>query len=381
MRDEGGEDAALAALEDDLAGALAAAREGRVRRRARGRRRGQEFAEHRAALDQRAGRGAKPFRQRLVDEEETARGIDRVEAHRRAVEEIRELPLLVADHLLHLVARGDVLEAPQHEAGPAGQPMRQDAEPGLPGAALGKRDAAAGRAALARVEREAREILGRRVARRDGARDRLERPRRAAEKAAKGGVGIGRGAVRPDDEVGLGRGLERLAQEREAADEARVHEARDDGGAAASEGKPDEQQRRRLRRLALEHFGEEKRAERQSRKREKEGGRAQALDPSGERCRGARRGVRRADRWRGRGRRQSTFPCNRHVHSSNLSHRRRGRPDFALEPEHVADDFRHCLVMFGRNFAVDLDTRVERARERRDFQRSVRRSPRRLRES
>src|SRR6185437_1932033 len=110
-----------------------AAFEGRMRGTARRRVAGEEVPEPRAAVDELARRGAKPVGERLVDEEEPPLAIDRIEAHRRVIEEIGELHLLVADHLLHLVARGDVLEGPEAVAGAAGQKMRRKVEPGGPG--------------------------------------------------------------------------------------------------------------------------------------------------------------------------------------------------------------------------------------------------------
>jgi hypothetical protein len=93
------------------------------------RRRREKIVQPDIAADQ-LGRGrAEPARQRRVDEQEAPVAIDRVEADRRLVEEIDEAVALVADHPLHLVARGDVLDMPEAVAGPAGDRVDRDVEP------------------------------------------------------------------------------------------------------------------------------------------------------------------------------------------------------------------------------------------------------------
>src|SRR6185312_12179908 len=122
---------------------------------------GEEVLEARAALDQLAGRGAEPVGQRLVDEKEAAVAVDRVETRGCVVEEVGELHLLVADHLLHLVARGDVLEAPQAVAGPPGEQMRREAEPGGAAGAVAQRQATGGAAAARGILSQAQELARR----------------------------------------------------------------------------------------------------------------------------------------------------------------------------------------------------------------------------
>src|SRR6185437_16640422 len=141
LADRGIDDAALPPLEDELAAVRAAERgiEGGVRRRARRRLAIEEILQPGAAMDDLIGSAAEPLRQRLVDEEEAAGAVDRIEADRRVVEEVDELVLLVADDLLHLVPGGDVLQAPEAVAGAAGERMNRNVEPAADVARLADR--------------------------------------------------------------------------------------------------------------------------------------------------------------------------------------------------------------------------------------------------
>ena len=123
LADRGVDGAAVAAFQHDLAAlpALAAAAE-RVGR-------AQVLAPAAAAARKSCSRASLPTISAGVPPSQSARvwltnrkrpgAIDRIEADRRVVEEIDELVALVADHRLHLVARGDVLEVPEAVAGPA----------------------------------------------------------------------------------------------------------------------------------------------------------------------------------------------------------------------------------------------------------------------
>src|SRR5215471_9230898 len=111
----GMDDAAVAAPQHHLAAwSIPGAAAERVGwQRARSRRRGEELGEPDITADQLGRRRAEPARQRRVDEQKSAVPIDRIEADRRLVEEVDEAVLFLADHPLHLVARGDVLDMPK----------------------------------------------------------------------------------------------------------------------------------------------------------------------------------------------------------------------------------------------------------------------------
>ena len=87
------------------------------------------------AADHFRRRAAEPSCEGLVDEQEAPARIDRVKADRRVVEKIDELVALVADHRLHFLAGGDVLEIPEAIARPSGDRVDRDVEPPGGGAA------------------------------------------------------------------------------------------------------------------------------------------------------------------------------------------------------------------------------------------------------
>src|SRR5207302_1960114 len=123
--------APVAGLQDDLAAlaALAAAAERVGGRGLRGWRLGEEIMQPRLPADDLLRGATEPFRQRVVDELKTPGAVDRIKADRRVVDEIDKLVALVADHRLHLMARGDVLEDPEAVARPAGDRVDRDVEP------------------------------------------------------------------------------------------------------------------------------------------------------------------------------------------------------------------------------------------------------------
>ena len=203
-----------------------------MRRRARRRGFAQEIAELHAALDQLAGRDAEPLAQRLVDEQESSRAVDRIEADRRVIEEIGELGALVADLLLHRVALGHVLEAPQAHAGAGRDPMRRDAEPGDRPRRMRDRHSATGAALALKIAAQRREVRAA-FASGESPRQGIERrPGQPGKAALEGGVDVGGLAAVAGDEMRVGRGLERLAEKVEPPDHGAVNLAPDHGGDA-----------------------------------------------------------------------------------------------------------------------------------------------------
>src|SRR5262249_34832979 len=115
LADPGVNGAPVAALQHDFTAlsALAAAGE-RIGRWGPSRRRCREkIMKPRVAADELGRRRAEPGGKRAIDKEKPARAIDRIAADWRVFEKIDELVALVADHRLHLVARGDVLQVPK----------------------------------------------------------------------------------------------------------------------------------------------------------------------------------------------------------------------------------------------------------------------------
>ena len=186
-----------------------AALEGRMRRAAPTARRSARKSVSRAPLSTSSPADAPSHcGERLVDEEEAPVAIDRVEADRRVVEEIGELHLLVADHLLHLVARGDVLEAPEARSR-AARPGRctERLNQAIASAPDAQRQAAGGAAVLRRASCRSRKNSPTRPRprRSAGAAGVERRAGELGEEAAEGGVGIGDLAVRRDDQMRVGR--------------------------------------------------------------------------------------------------------------------------------------------------------------------------------
>ncbi len=75
------------------------------------------------------GCATEPLGQGVIDEEKAAGAVDRIKADRCVVDEVDELVALVADHRLHLVAGGDVLQVPEAVARPAGDRVDRNVEP------------------------------------------------------------------------------------------------------------------------------------------------------------------------------------------------------------------------------------------------------------
>ena len=82
-------------------------------------------------------RGVEPLRQGGVGEHEAALLIDRIEAHRRVLQQVDEAGLLALHDLLHLAPGGDVLGQPHHQAGGGLDRLRAHVEPHRLGVARG----------------------------------------------------------------------------------------------------------------------------------------------------------------------------------------------------------------------------------------------------
>ncbi len=126
------------------------------------------------AADDLGGGAAKPPGQGLVDEQKPAGAVHRIKADRRVIEEFDELVALVADHRLHLVARGDVLDVPEAVAGAPGDRVDRDVEPAGDAAA---RISATASAAIARAPAAARCAAARNRRLTSGAGERCRDPR------------------------------------------------------------------------------------------------------------------------------------------------------------------------------------------------------------
>src|SRR5579883_2480622 len=135
----------------------------------------EEVLEPRTAIDEIARRHPQPIGERLVDEEESAIAVDGVEAGRRMIEEIGELHLLVADDLLHLVTRRDVLEGPESIARTPREEMRGKAEPRGRAIGVTQREAAIGAAVMGGLMAQPRELRRGRLVVGEAALDRVER--------------------------------------------------------------------------------------------------------------------------------------------------------------------------------------------------------------
>src|SRR5690606_4755150 len=88
-----------------------------------------EIVQARAPAHDVLGRRFEPFGKRMADEQEAALVVDRIEPDRRVLEEVDELLLLLADDLLHLAARGGVVDAQHDRARESGQWRRLDVAP------------------------------------------------------------------------------------------------------------------------------------------------------------------------------------------------------------------------------------------------------------
>ncbi len=80
-------------------------------------------------MDQGFGRNAHPISESLIGENEAALTVHRVEADLRILQEIGQFAVLLGDHLLHLMACGDILEAPQGTTGLTGKRPRLNPQP------------------------------------------------------------------------------------------------------------------------------------------------------------------------------------------------------------------------------------------------------------
>src|SRR5438270_2787811 len=87
------------------------------------------------APDDLLGAAVEPFGQCLIDKQKAAADIDRVKSDRGIVQKIEQLVALVADHRLHLVTCGNVLDIPEAVTGPPGDRIDGDVEPAGSGAA------------------------------------------------------------------------------------------------------------------------------------------------------------------------------------------------------------------------------------------------------
>ena len=246
-----------------------------------GRRRRQEIMQPRAACDDFRRCAAEPLRERLIDEQKPAVAIDRVEADRRVIEKIDELVALVVDHRLHLVPRGDVLKIPETVAGPAGDWVDADIEP-------------AGRYAprIAQRQRRYRPCprrgpaaqpleIGLRIRVGEGGGNALQgRFGKLREQVVERRIGIGDAPVRRDDDLRVGRSVERLAQDVDAAGQRGVHRPRGKGGKAADHRQRDNRTCYRLGLGPGNDVAGEKRPDQSPRGREEERDIAEPADPT-----------------------------------------------------------------------------------------------------
>ena len=207
LADPGMDDAAVAALQHHFAAlrVTGPAAERVARRGASGWRRGEELMQPRVTADQfRRGR-AKPAGEGRVDEAESSLAIDRIKTDRRLVEKIDEPVALVADHPLHLVLSGDVLDVPEAIARSSGDRINGYVEPTGGGTTrIGEWQRGDGAPASHRLIAQTLKI--------DACFGPGNGPGQAVEhgavirgkKVVKSGVGIGDAAIRRDDELRVG---------------------------------------------------------------------------------------------------------------------------------------------------------------------------------
>ncbi|MDE1904210.1 MAG: hypothetical protein KGI46_10170 [Alphaproteobacteria bacterium] len=164
------------------------------------------------------------MRQRLVDEQEPADLIDRVEADGRIIQKVGELHALVAQHLLHGVTRRHVLEAPQRVAAAGCQRRDDQIEPLRVASAVGDRQHAERLAAAQRVVLQAHEIDAAGAPRQRGERRAMQIGKETPECA----VGVDQRVVGRQDQVRARRRFDRLTRQIDAARQQPVHLLGDD---------------------------------------------------------------------------------------------------------------------------------------------------------
>ena len=131
--------------------------------------------------------------------------------------------------------------------------MRREVEPGGGTGLVAQRETPLGAAELAHVVAQPRELPGRGVVGGKTLAQRLERRRgEPREEAAEGGVDIGDAAIGRQDQMRVGRGLERLAQEIDPAAQRAMHLAAEHGGHAEHAGQPHQRRRQQPRPAALD---------------------------------------------------------------------------------------------------------------------------------
>jgi hypothetical protein len=139
---------------------------------------------------------------------------------------------------------GDVLQAPEAVAGAAGERMNRNVEPAADVARLADRQRGDGVPAGGDMAEQALKLFLRAAAAFEPFGDRREgRGRRPREERMEGGVGVGDRLVGREDELGVGRRLQRLAEEVEAAEQRGLRAMRGERGDAAERRQDDEQQK------------------------------------------------------------------------------------------------------------------------------------------
>ena len=157
---------------------------------------------------------AEPLGEGMIDVLKAPLAVGRIEADRGVLEEIDQLLLLLADDLLHLPARGNVGDAPQHEAGPALQGTGRDFQPFGPARWGGEADLAVPDLAGAGDVGQALDLPGGVVIVAEIILQPFERRRGGeGEQGAKRGIGVNGLAAGRDDQARVGFGLQRADQE------------------------------------------------------------------------------------------------------------------------------------------------------------------------
>ena len=155
-----------------------------------------------------------PCPKRMVDVLEAPFGIGGIEADRGVLEEIDELLLLLADDLLHLPARGDVGDAPQHEAGLPLQGTGRDFQPFGPARWRGEADFPLSDLAGIGDVGQALDLPGGLVLVAEIIFEPLQGGRRGqGEHGPERGIGVKRLPLGPGDQARVGFGLQRADQE------------------------------------------------------------------------------------------------------------------------------------------------------------------------
>ena len=212
------------------------------------------------AADDLRRRRAQPFRERLVDEQKPSGRVHRIETDRRVIKEFDELVPLVPDQRLHFVARGDVLDVPEAVARPSGDRVDRNREPAHGGAArIAQRQRGDGAGPLRGAAAQPFEI-GHCVEVGEGRRDRRHRTLvRRRKQFAVCRVGVGDPPVRRQDQLWVGRSVERLGQDIDAPGECCIGPPRYPDQGTEHHRESDDDKRRRRQLVAVDGPGKQQR--------------------------------------------------------------------------------------------------------------------------